>query len=290
MPAANIISRATPHLDLSDDEAAALIKRASRHCRERPLRVLAPPLRARRRRGSLKEKGEPMTKDTTSPVQSIIDAFEWRAFRRQLGAYGFLGLMLAGIGAAAWVFWQAKEITASDTNTDVNEKISSLKKLINDNNLKIQNTEKSLNNASLNMLHELPTATKDDCKHIISSSYDPIVVPFSLFDQNGKLRSKPEIAQGLYQASLVQPPRDIDCISLWFSQDVQLIFNVKQLGDVKLQNWDDTAASTVSTLQSEYSKLYHQDQIYDKAMKKLLDIREQQEEAPFIGETAVQKR
>jgi hypothetical protein len=231
----------------------------------------------------MKEKGEVMAKDATSPIQSIIDAFKWRAFRRQLGAYGFLGLMLAGIGVAAWVFWQAKEITASDTNTDLNGRISSLKKMINDNSLKIQETWKPLSSAYLTLLRELPTVTKENCKLPIKELDTDF---FSFLDRDGRLRSKSEMAQELYRASLNM---DTDCISISAFQ-AQVIFNVKQLGEAKLQNWDNiTEASTVSTLHPEINKLNHLAQVFEKSMKKLLDIQEQQEEAPFVGDTATQQ-
>jgi hypothetical protein len=233
------------------------------------------------------EIGGIMAENTAPPIQHVIKTFKWRALRRQLGAYFFFGLMLAGIGVAAWVFSQAKEITASDTNTDVNAKISSLKKTIDNNNLKLRDTGKSLNAAYLDLLHELPFVTRDNCKHIVGGQWEDLQDLSFFFEQDGRLRSKPEVAKQLYQK--VAPSSNIDCISIWVDQ-TQLLFNIGQLEEVKLQNWNNTTdASILSTLRPEMIKLVHQGQIYAKALQTLQDFVEQQEISPLIGETENKK-
>src|SRR5271165_1167764 len=109
-----------------------------------------------------------MGEDAKPPIQFVIKTFKWRAFRRQLGAYGFLLLMLAGIGAAAYVFIQAKEITERETTTtDTTTKISALKKSMNDNDLKFKEEYNSRNALFVNMIKELPMKPKEDCKKLV---------------------------------------------------------------------------------------------------------------------------
>jgi hypothetical protein len=81
-----------------------------------------------------------MAEEAGPSIQSIIETFERRAIRRQLGAYGFLALMLVGIGAAAYVFVQAKEITDRETTTDITTQMSSLRKKIDENNHRVNQT------------------------------------------------------------------------------------------------------------------------------------------------------
>jgi hypothetical protein len=136
-----------------------------------------------------------MAEDATPPVQSVIDTFERRARGQQWAARGFLGLMAAGIVTAILVFIYAKAITERETTTtDIPTRMSSLNKLIDENRLMTKEKISSLNLAEQNLLKELPTQAKENCKSIkigsLSRDEEDI-----FFTENGQLKSKFDIVK-----------------------------------------------------------------------------------------------
>jgi hypothetical protein len=221
-----------------------------------------------------------MAKDAT-PIQSVINTFEKRARWRQCEAYGFLLLMLAGIVAAGLVFYFAKAITDTETTTDIASNIDHLKQITAENARRINEKGRALGNAYASLLNELPAVSNESCNKI--SSQPPDLKRIFLSD-DGKLRSKNEVAKEFRSWALTP---DTDCISvqLPFSQPVQrLIFNIKQLEQVeemKEQNWNST---NPSDLENYLDKLLHEANINKLAIDRLRFLLSQQEMAPLTGE------
>jgi hypothetical protein len=230
-----------------------------------------------------------MAEDATPPIQSVIDTFKWRARRRQLGAYGFLLLMAAGIGAATYVFIQAKEITDRETTADIDTKISQEQKRIDDENVKILETQQSLDASFEKMLQELSIEQKDNCKKVIPF-YDPTdyTLEFFFFDNNKRLRSKSEFVRALL-ANVNNTKFPADCafisilrrISQTATNSSEIIFNIEGLKQVQLQVW---SSSNPSTVYRDLDKLRHHSVIAHKSLKDLNDHLERQEISTETGE------
>jgi hypothetical protein len=219
-----------------------------------------------------------MADDGAPVIQSIIDTFERRAVRRQMGAYGFLALMLVGIGAAAYVFIQAKEITDRETKGDIPAKIAYVKQNIKENTHIQQEMESSLFIMLMKMLHELPT--KENCKNSWQIGL-PLVEIRHLFFLDGKLQSKLSVVKKVSSFA-----HDTECITFLYPNEPPANIDWYQLQTAPDGKWDNPDPSS---LELDLEKIEHQGVIYEKALETLQTALERQEIAPLVGEPETQK-
>jgi hypothetical protein len=211
-------------------------------------------------------------------IQSVIDAFEKRARRRQLGAYGFLGLMLAGIAAAAYVFIQAKEITDKETRTDITTKMLSLKRSADENDRKVLEAKNALKAIFVKMLKELPS--HDDTSHC---GYTYAGMP-TFYNEQQQLKSKPEvIAKLLYD---LRPSSDCVIITVYLGggpvpdgTKPDMTLDIKLARQINTQEWNNDPSSAKNDL----STFEHQGELYNRAINTLQNYLDRQEIEPLIG-------
>jgi hypothetical protein len=238
-----------------------------------------------------------MTEDATPTIESVIDTFERRARGQWRVACIFLVLMLAGIVAATLVFIFARAITEGETTTtDTTTRISSLDKLIAENNRTIDEKFGTLNGALYSLLNELPNKTKADCKHIKSLNDDIVNLNLNSRDleyfifssSNWFTKSNEPISKADMIGKLLPQAADGDCLSIDFyygalsqREHRVIILDVEQLKDLKSQHW---STQDPSPLKRELDELFVKRNTYTNAYKQLQERLNQQKIDPLIGE------